>query len=189
LERWWSSARCQRKGTWQEATDAWTDARLHYVTIAADGHGIWVTTPPGTRDDLNGEPTDRSTDAGMRVRVPFFVEVDLATEDLPRLVGKLDAYQSWRKITGRTWPVLYWLTSAARETHLHDRLRDHPSPVPVATAVHDPTATPGTGPADRVWRLHRAAHWLGHPPKTGRLTLADLATVTDPLPGHRPPDG
>jgi hypothetical protein len=131
--------------------------------VAADGHGIWTHT---------------SID-GFVWEVPFFVEIDLSTEDLPRLARKIGAYEKWARATGNVWPVLFWLTSTTRETHLQDRLHAQPLSVPVATGVASRTHLPGTGPAYAVWWLHRAGHWLGHT-GAGRLTLADLAgTVTN----------
>jgi len=146
------------------------------ATIAADGHGVWA---------------DATHPAGP-VRVPFFVEVDRGTEDLPRLVAKLDAYRRWRTITGRTWPVLFWLTSSVRERHLHERLACNATGIPVATAVvasaadqpvhharvPDPVLSCGrrigdAGPAGRVW-------WpCGHIDEATPTTEACLRTLAD----------
>jgi hypothetical protein len=205
LARWWPSARCQRFGGFMDL-DGQTDVTLWGATIACDGHGVWTHTIP-THGAI-GTPVFEAT-ASVVVRVPFFVEVDLGTEDLPRLVGKLDAYRRWSDKTGRVWPVLFWLTSTIRERHFHDRLPSTGTGVPVATAVHATTepATAGIddeaiqqlsgtaqdgGPAGPVWWLHHAQHWLPHHPREttsgatsglARLRLADLApTVTDRRP-------
>ena len=194
LERWWPSATCQRQGAFLDLDD--DHGRLFFAAVAADGHGIWTSThpdpphppphrPPDPRPDGQGE----GWDGGVVARVPFFVEVDLGTEDLPRLVGKIDAYRTWSLAAGRAWPVLFWLTSTVREAHLHQRLRQQRSvPVPVATAVHDPDRPGSVGPADPVWRLHQPDHWLEHPSLAGRRALADLAatvTAIDPTTGKR----
>jgi predicted transcriptional regulator len=165
LERWWPSARCQRQGAFRDLDP--DDTRLFFATIAADGHGIWTTT---RRDSTGGDVT---------VQVPFFVEVDLSTEDLPRLAGKVVAYEKWSRTTGHVWPLLFWLDSAVRERHLQDRLRARPTIVPVATAVRPQTHV-DAGPAGRLWWLHQAQHRLDQAGTAlGRLTLVDLgATVT-----------
>jgi predicted transcriptional regulator len=210
LERWWSSARCQQNGVFA-ALDGTTDLRIWTATIAADGHGVWTRTSSAAAvgHGVTGA-------VPVIVRVPFFVEVDLGTEDLPRLVGKLAAYSTWSERTGRVWPVLFWLPSAIRERHLHDRLATTSTGVPVATAVrpntttrdrrnaahgrHDtpeddpreqddrriPTVADG-GPAARVWWLHHTRHWLpAHPLGAGRLTLTDLADTVTDHPDLPP---
>ena len=85
-----------------------------------------------------------------------------STENLTRLVRKLDAYDQLAADGGPAYPVLFWLDSAARERNLHAVLaerREGPR-VPVATGVRD-----GTNPAARVWAL---------PAVRGRHTLAQL---------------
>jgi hypothetical protein len=163
LERWWSAARCQQRGAF--AADGDDVLALAYTArIRPDGHGLWTENQP------NGGQTGR-----RRLSVPFFLEYDTGTEPLPRLVDKLDGYTRLAHRTGRIWPVLFWLHSAARQHHLHQRLTDAGVGYPTATAVRDHTAYNGRTPAEAVWWLHR------HP---GRLLrLAELAaTVTDTRP-------
>jgi hypothetical protein len=65
--------------------------------------------------------------------------------------------------------VLFWLHSAARERHLHDRLahtRASVHAVPVATATRDHAAAEGLSPAEAIWWFH------AHPGPL--LRLADL---------------
>ncbi len=130
--------------------------------------------------------------------MPFFVEVDLGTEDLPRLTAKITAYETWSERTGHVWPVLYWLGSPRREHHLHQRLTARPTCIPIATATRtandqDHGSPLATGracePAGPIWRLHvnqRRAQPncssdhepLGELPGAARrLSLADLATT------------
>jgi hypothetical protein len=104
-------------------------ARRYNHRIQPDGHALW---------------RDRDATIGL------FLEYDNGTEDLARLVRKLDAYDQLAADGGPTYSVLFWLHSAVRETHLHAALaeRRHPGPVPAASAVrgeNDPT-----GP---VWTL------------------------------------
>ena len=109
------------------------------------------------------------------MRVPFFAEIDLGTEDLTRVTAKVSAYEKFAHKTGWVWPVLFWLPTALRERHLQTRLTEQHSLVPVATAAADVAAVQGLSPAEAVWWLHDHTH--GHP--SGRLDLADLAhTVT-----------
>jgi hypothetical protein len=114
LQRWWPSAHCRTPGAFAHL-DGHHDPAAWSATIAADGHGVWA----------------EATHPGGPVRIAFFLEVDLGTEDLPRLIAKLDAYTRWQTITGRSWPVLFWLTlnrpgsgggsDPARETELCQR--------------------------------------------------------------------
>lgn len=134
----------------------WNEAACREATAAVvrpDGHGLWAT--------------------GGRT-VPFWLEMDLGTETLARVAAKLTGYAALGP--RRRYPVLFWLPSTARETHLHAHLARHPSPdgVTVATAADDHAAEHG-GPAGAVWQLP------GHP---GRLTLADM-----PVPGGAAWDG
>lgn len=104
---------------WSERT---ATARL--PGIQPDGHGVW---------------TARGRTVG------FHLECDLGTENLNRLTGKLAGYARLAATGGPTYPVLFWLPSAERETNLQHLLRDDPPPVPVATATHD------GDPAAAVW--------------------------------------
>lgn len=157
LTDWLSSQQCQQSRAFRDLED---DAELPYqiwgATVAADGHGIWTEHHPD----------------GSSMRVRFFVEIDLGTEDLPRLVDKLDAYERFARTTGHVWPVLFWLGTTVRERHLHTRLAQRASFVPVATAARDLVAQEGTSPAEDVWWLHAQTE-----PRP--RTLTDLAaTVT-----------
>ncbi|GFJ84954.1 hypothetical protein Phou_091340 [Phytohabitans houttuyneae] len=137
----------------------WNEARCRDACgklVRPDGHGVW-------------------SDAGCAV--PFWVEVDLGTEPLRRVAGKLGGYAALPP--RRAYPVLFWLTSTTREANLHAHLsRDGvPDGLSVATAAAD-HATDAGGPAGAVWRL------VGRPE---RVSLADLgAPVTD---GGGPWDG
>jgi hypothetical protein len=131
LQRWWNEARCR-------------DACGNLVR--PDGHGVWSdTTGDGGR-------------AGGRV-VPFWVEADLGTEPLRRVAGKLTGYAALPP--RRAYPVLFWLTSTAREANLHAHLSRTGVPDGVTVATAADTGDPG-GP---VWRV------VG---RSGRVSLADL---------------
>ena len=99
-----------------------------------------------------------------------FVEHDTGSEPpLHVLIDKLPRYADLSRATGRDWPVLFWLPSAAREPHLHDRLAEAPPSVlavPVATATRDHAPAAGLSPAEAIWWLH------AHPGPL--LRLADL---------------
>lgn len=99
--------------------------------VHPDGHGIWTTS-------TRAEPQ----------AVGFFLECDLGTEALPRLVAKLDGYARL-SVTGPRYPVLFWLPNPRREQNLQDLLRRNRDPrhraVTVATATHD------ADPAGPVW--------------------------------------
>jgi hypothetical protein len=120
--------------------------RAYTPRIRPDGHGIWA-------------------EAGRSV--PFFLEYDTGTErPLQRLVDKLDGYADLARVTGRVWPVLFWLHSAARERHLHRLLAEGGGYPLVATAARDDAAAGGTSPAEAVWWLRRR--------DGGLLRLVDL---------------
>jgi hypothetical protein len=128
----------------------WNEARCREACgnlVRPDGHGVWV-------------------DGGRAV--PFWVEADLGTETLGRVVGKLTGYAALPP--RRAYPVLFWLPTAAREANLHAHLHrvGMPDGVAVATAAADHAAAFG-GPAGPVWRM------VGHP---DRVSLAGL-----PAPG------
>lgn len=122
-----------------------------------DGHGVW-------------------TAAGRRV--PFWLEMDLGTEPLSRVAGKLDGYVHLAG-TRHGFPVLFWLPSAIREANLHAHLArtQLPTGVVVATGAADHAADHG-GPAGPVW------HLAGQP--AARRTLAQLPAH---LPDGAPWDG
>ena len=195
LDRWWSSARCQQPGTFITTL---TDSALGEVdgevaggapyqawnaVIAADGHGIWTDT----------------THSGQVRRVPFFVEVDLGTEDLPRLAGKITAYENWSTKTGQVWPVLYWLGSPRREHHLHQRLATRPNFIPIATATRnrrtddqDPSRSSLTtgltlDPADPVWWLHCAHRWVAQTTSGAQTRAPTDIPAGAPIGAHHGP--
>jgi hypothetical protein len=101
LVRWWPAARCQQTGAFAEPGDDVT-AFAYTPRSRPDGHGI-------------------SAEDGQQV--PFFLEYDLGTErPLSRLVDKIHGYHDLADVTGRFWPVLFWLPSPLRERHLHQEL-------------------------------------------------------------------
>ncbi|WP_028569045.1 replication-relaxation family protein [Salinispora tropica] len=119
--------------------------------VRPDGHGVWAS--------------------GGRA-VPFWLEVDLGTETLSRVVGKLTGYAALPP--SRAYPVLFWLPTTAREANLHTHLTRTgiPDGVSVATAAVNHAPDVG-GPAGAVWRV------AGQP---GRVSLADLAPARDGAP-------
>jgi hypothetical protein len=128
----------------------WNEARCREAVgtvVRPDGHGVW-------RDGAHA--------------VPFWLETDLGTETLSRVVAKLDGYAALPP--ARAYPVLFWLPTAAREANLHTQLARTgvPDGVRVATAAADHADGAAGGPAGPVWRV------AGRP---GRVALADLATT------------
>jgi hypothetical protein len=124
----------------------WSEARCREACgnlVRPDGHGVWHS--------------------GGRV-VPFWLEMDLGTETLARVGGKLAGYANLGPRL--SYPVLFWLPTAAREANLQRLLSRTgvPDGLTVATASDDTAAGVG-GPAGPVWRI------IGHP---GRVALADL---------------
>ena len=124
----------------------WNEVRCRAevgTVVRPDGHGVW---------NVGGQP------------VPFWLEVDLGTETLSRVVGKLTGYA--KLPPPRAYPVLFWLPTAAREANLHAHLARTgvPDGVSVATAADDHAADAG-GPAGPVWRVAG---------RSGRVSLADL---------------
>jgi hypothetical protein len=125
----------------------WSEPHTHEATgslVRPDGHGVWAEA--------------------IR-RVPFWLELDLGTEPLRRVAGKLGGYAHLAG-TRRAFPVLFWLPSAVREANLHALLTRTgvPAGVTVATGAADHAAGAG-GPAGVVWQI------AGHP---GRVRLAEL---------------
>jgi hypothetical protein len=123
LTRWWPSSRCQQPDAFRELeAGAAIPSRVYAATVAADGHGIWNPHP--------NDPTDGQTGGqvhvefgGRPVRVPFFAEIDLGTEDLTRVAGKVAAYERFSRACGRSAGVL--LARLARaERHLQTRLAE-----------------------------------------------------------------
>lgn len=130
-------------------THWWNEAACREATgnlVRPDGHGRWHT-------------------AG-RV-VPFWLEMDLGTEPIPRVVAKLAGYAN---LVGAPLaaPVLFWLPNAVREANIAARMaRTGPPPGVVVATASDDTGDPD-GPAGAVWRI------VGHP---ARVRLADLPGV------------
>jgi hypothetical protein len=97
----------------------------YHPHIYPDGHGIWC----------HGQ-----------AQVGFFLEYDNDTEPLPRVIQKLAGYE--RLATdGPRYPVLLWVPDRRREANLLRALAGTPTPMAVATAVHD------RNPAGPVWAL------------------------------------
>jgi hypothetical protein len=132
----------------------WNETRCREATgnlVRPDGHGVWVVCGRA---------------------VPFWVEVDLGTETVRRVAGKLTGYAHLAG-TRRAYPVLFWLPGTAREANLHALLSR--SGIPHGLTVATGTAQDGD-PAGPAW------HVPGHP---GRVTLADLPLPTmDGSPWH-----
>jgi Replication-relaxation len=123
----------------------WNEAECREAVgtvVRPDGHGVWI-------------------DGGRAV--PFWLETDLGTETLSRVVGKLTGYAALP--TSRAYPVLFWFPTAARELNFHAHLTRPgvPDGVTVATAVAADTG----GPAGPVWRVTR---------QPGRVSPAELTT-------------
>ena len=104
---------------WSERT---TTAK--FLRIRPDAHGLW---------------TARGRTVG------WFLETDMGTEPLTRVIAKLQAYEQLAASGGPAYPVLFWLPNADRESHLQQALRQRLPEVPVATATHE------VDPADAVW--------------------------------------
>jgi Replication-relaxation len=104
--------------------------------VHPDGHGLWQA-------------------AGRTVG--FFLEHDTGTENRPRVIGKLAAYDKLARAGGPAYPVLFWLHSPDREAHLRQALAGLPAPrCPAATAVRaapGANGAPAAGPAGAVWAL------------------------------------
>jgi hypothetical protein len=115
--------------------------------VRPDGHGVWRV-------------------AGRAV--PFWLEMDLGSEPLSRVAGKLSGYAHLGP--RRAYPVLFWLPATVREANLHALLSRTgvPDGVTVATATDDYAADTG-GPAGPVWRVY------GNP---GRVALCDVPAPT-----------
>jgi len=133
----------------------WSESETarRFVGVHPDGHGLW-------RD-------------GDRV-VGFFLEYDTGSENLPRLVEKLAAYERLARGGGPTYPVLFCLHSSERERHLHAALGEVASRCPIATTVRANGANGALdGPAGAVWAL------VGHDPQQ-RRRLGDLPSDHGP---------
>jgi Replication-relaxation len=90
-------------------------------------------------------------------QLAFAVEYDTGAEPLTRVAGKLADYADLAAALGQPLPVLFALTTLARETALHQMLDPdavHPGGgrLRVATAAAEHAATVPAGPAGPVWR-------------------------------------
>jgi hypothetical protein len=132
LQLWLPEAVCQRAGTFVTDDDP-ALLRAYEPQVRPDGYGLWA-------------------EAGREV--PFFLEYDTGAEQLSVLTGKVIAYAKLFAALGRSWPVLFWLHSPARERNLRQRLDDLPRLIPVATATRDDTESPRLSPAEEVWARH-----------------------------------
>lgn len=111
---------------WWSEQHAITAFRSATSQIRPDGHGIWRT----------GDAT-----------IPFFLEHDTGTEDLPRVIRKLGQYERLAADRDIRYPLLLWLPDRRREAHLLRTMAGVRLPLPVATAVHC------GDPAGPVWAL------------------------------------
>jgi hypothetical protein len=153
LVRWWPAARFYDAGAFYEKGDNPQLMTRPLAMPRPDGHGVWVEH-------------DRSC--------PFWLELDLGTEDQAVLVDKVYQYLYLDLHIKRRWPVLFSLPSSRRERNLHLRIAetlaagvDRRLPAPaVATIARDRATAAGLSPAEAVWWLY------GLPDR--RLRLADL---------------
>jgi hypothetical protein len=83
--------------------------------------------------------------------ISFFLEYDTGSETIARVTAKLDDYQQLAMAGGPDHPVLIWLPSPTRETHLHQQLAARPPRGPVATATAQYTEALGSDPTGPVW--------------------------------------
>ncbi|MEU4557447.1 replication-relaxation family protein [Actinoplanes sp. NPDC023936] len=147
LRQWLPEAVCQRAGTFATADDP-VLVRAYEPSVRPDGYGQWC-------------------EAGREVA--FFLEYDTGTEPLSVLTGKLVGYARLFATLGRSWPVLFWLHSAARERNLRQRFADLPNLVPAATGTRD-VSLGSPLPTGQVWAY----------PGTGdRCSLVDLPGAVD----------
>lgn len=188
LTAWWPEVRCAR----------------HFADhVRPDGYGRWTATE---RESGAGAGARSS---GRAVELEFFTEIDMGTEILARLTGKLAGYAALAAATGITTPVLFWFRTTTREAHARRSLAaalanlDHPDTVPVATAAADSldTAEPApagraaaprrtSGPAGAVWLPVRPARPNRRPDRPGRVRLAQLPAEwpqLQPTPTPAPP--
>src|SRR5882672_1287688 len=109
----------------------------------------------------------------------WFLEFDTGTEPLARLVDKVNGYTAFVRAGGPAFPILFWLHSAAREHHLHQRLSAIHTAVPIATAARDHATQ--ANPALAVWTLHGDSG----PPRAladlpGQITPEQLGDILRP---------
>ena len=129
LRQWWPESVCRQAGAFTRPDDPGL-VRAYEPRIRPDGYGVW---------------------AEHDVAVPVFVELDTGSEPLATLVDKLPGYAELAGKIRRTWPVLFWLHSAARERNLRAWLAEEPPAIPVATAARDHATHAGLDPAEAVW--------------------------------------
>lgn len=133
--------------------------------------------------------------------VEFFLEYDTGTENLDRLLGKLDGYARLAAVTNTDTPVLFWLQSPLRERSLHRLLALTPPQVPAATAT--PAACQDIGITGPIWELAarrtpRRLHLIelsayntgtGHAADTDAARTGRLFAPPRPRPGTYNPAG
>ncbi len=148
------------------ALDEWWSERKIARTVGEivrpDGYGEWTA----------------HTQTGART-VGFFLEYDTGTEQLSRLLDKLDAYRQL-DTAGISRPVLFVLSSTVRENNLHTaitRHAQHARELVVATVATDHLAATGRSPADPVWLVAGTSR---------RVSLIDLPS---PAPSTSPAAG
>jgi hypothetical protein len=140
-----------RRHTGVELVGWWSEARARRATgdlARPDAAGLWQE--------------------GHR-RVAFWLEYDRGTEPVrSRLAGKLSDYANLAD-TKWAFPLLFWLPTVARESHLHTALTAA-GPVEglLVATTHGQFAQARGGPAGPVWLP------VG---QTTRLRLADLPTT------------
>lgn len=155
---------------------------LHHARTTPDARMLrWWSEPAATAAFLGIHPDGHLLWTAHGATVGAFVEVDLGTEDLPRLSGKLPAYARLTASGGPRYPVLFWLPTRQREINLrrhltalatsHDPTAAAAAAVPVATAIHD------DDPAGPVWLPTDSWH---------RVRLTDLPSDHGPDTAHNP---
>lgn len=88
----------------------------------------------------------------------FFLEFDLGTEPLTKVVAKLVGYSALAESTGISTPLLFWFPTARREANARKQLLatwrglDNPDAVPIATAAANLLERGDEpSPANAVW--------------------------------------
>jgi protein involved in plasmid replication-relaxation len=148
LTRWLPGSAFYEKGAFFHAGDN-PAVMLHRNIPRPDGHGVW-------------EDND--------VRIPFLLEMDLATEALTVLLDKVGGYDTLARLTQWRWPVLFHLPSARREVNLQNVIASAGFHRPIVATTNAEYAV-GRSPAESIWWMHGR--------QGERLRLADLP-YTDP---------
>jgi Replication-relaxation len=130
LREWWPESKCRDIAAFARPGDDLVLYAVRRSWVRPDGYAVWAED-------------DRTVHA--------FVEFDLGTEDLPTLVGKVDAYRELFVRLRRTWPVLFWLHSSERERNLHRLLADREGWSLMATGARDHADGAALDPAEEVW--------------------------------------